>query len=1149
MFTKSARNHKITSSRQPQRLTMRLLGKISNHDLLDTDEESQCLNRGFLEPSPPPSLLPSKEPGFGVDRRELTSARTSVSTPPVGDDDSSLSLTQTDSPIFAFQEEEGGEEEEASTSAPSTTTLKKAISESFQQAKAYSYKQLLAPGLIVLISIAIGVFLKLATEQAETRLREKVFENQAKLLSALWQARLKETVGHSGIIWESVFDQSPIVTPMIVVMNNSCKENALTFQVGQTKAAFLGIGELHNPDLSDYGQCFGLPKYTKGSDLISQCENIAAIYPTKETVSHFSTNQSDIAMASFFIFAAILTAFIICHDYFLRKQIERLSNNFHQAQEIVSSLFPANVQERLFQMHSEPSVRLDDMMLTPKTTHKSTPERVQLELTMEESASSFHCEAPPPPPQVDTLESFDLVEEVELANKVLESKKSGGSERSKRSGTPSQKLQMFLSPPQLVSGVSEKIKCVKNEPIADLFPMVSVMFADIAGFTAWSSEREPAQVFRLLETIFHCFDKLANEYNVFKVETIGDCYVAVTGLPERRDDHAVAMARFAHECLTQMNNLTRKLELVLGPGTAELRMRFGIPSGPVTAGVLRGAKSRFQLFGDTVNFASRMESTGRKNRIQVSQATANHLNAAGLESWLYPRGDLVYAKGKGDVRTFWLDRPSTSARSVVDSSTGDSNSDFNLNKAGSTSTLIELKSKSKSVLIRGLSFQPNRDEPSHISDKLNERRDKLSASIHSNNKWNQVNEKYDSVREQLALEEAISGEFSDVGRQLRLIDWNSEILSKLLKKIVAVRQTQCSNQCCEDVDPRSYSEPKYLEEVREIIPLLSEEDMSKENWMDVEKLTNIDIHGIELPPNAERQLKEYVTTIACMYRSNAFHNFEHASHVLMNSLKLLNRVIATDQLLLRIDYTCAISSDPLTQFAIVFAALIHDVDHTGVTNSQLVKESAHIASLYNNKSVAEQNSLDLAWELLMEPSYKDFRPCIFSTKSELQRFRQLIVNVILATDIFDSDMKALRNSRFSKAFHMESEGTSLTTENELNLKATIVIEYIMQASDVSHTMQHWHVYKKWNEHLFAEMYSAWQVGRLGFNPSTGWFQGELSFFDNYIIPLAKKLEDCQVFGAAGNELLKFALENRKEWEKKGKELVAAYIQKYTSESE
>jgi class 3 adenylate cyclase len=77
----------------------------------------------------------------------------------------------------------------------------------------------------------------------------------------------------------------------------------------------------------------------------------------------------------------------------------------------------------------------------------------------------------------------------------------------------------------------------------------TVMFADLVGFTAWSSVREPAQVFTLLETIYSAFDKIVKRRNVFKVETIGDCYVAVTGLPEARKDHAVVMARFAYECL------------------------------------------------------------------------------------------------------------------------------------------------------------------------------------------------------------------------------------------------------------------------------------------------------------------------------------------------------------------------------------------------------------------------------------------------------------------------------------------------------------------------------------------------------------------------------------------------------------------------
>lgn len=85
---------------------------------------------------------------------------------------------------------------------------------------------------------------------------------------------------------------------------------------------------------------------------------------------------------------------------------------------------------------------------------------------------------------------------------------------------------------------------------------------------------------------------------------MGDCYVAVTGLPDPRDDHAIVIAKYAVRCLLKFNVLTKRLEANLGPGTASLGMRFGLHSGPVTAGVLRGEKSRFQLFGDTINVVS-----------------------------------------------------------------------------------------------------------------------------------------------------------------------------------------------------------------------------------------------------------------------------------------------------------------------------------------------------------------------------------------------------------------------------------------------------------------------------------------------------------------------------------------------------------------
>jgi class 3 adenylate cyclase len=208
-----------------------------------------------------------------------------------------------------------------------------------------------------------------------------------------------------------------------------------------------------------------------------------------------------------------------------------------------------------------------------------------------------------------------------------------------------------------------------TKPIADFFPETTIMFGDIVGFTAWSSTREPSQVFTLLESIYHDFDQAAKKRRVFKVETVGDCYVAVVGLPDPRKDHAVVMARFARQCLYQLSKLLKLLEESLGPDTADLGMRIGLHSGPVTGGVLRGERSRFQLFGDTMNTASRMESTGARDKIQVSEEVAELLLEAGKAHWIKPRQDLIVAKGKGEMQTYWLQIKRDPAASVISSIT------------------------------------------------------------------------------------------------------------------------------------------------------------------------------------------------------------------------------------------------------------------------------------------------------------------------------------------------------------------------------------------------------------------------------------------------------------------------------------------------
>jgi len=235
-----------------------------------------------------------------------------------------------------------------------------------------------------------------------------------------------------------------------------------------------------------------------------------------------------------------------------------------------------------------------------------------------------------------------------------------------------------------------------------------------------------------------------------------------------------------------------------------------------------------------------------------------------------------------------------------------------------------------------------------------------------------------------------------------------------------------------------------------------------------------------------------------------------------------------------------ITDDPLIRFSCLFATLIHDVDHMGVPNARLVQEAPALAKAYESRSVAEQNSVDMAWTLLLCEDYREFRRCIYTNQEEFLRFRQLTVNAVMATDIADKDLKKVRNGKWDVAF---SEGVS-DSSDLMDRKATIVIEHLIQASDVSHTMQHWHIFRKWNERLFDEMYQAYLEGRASKNPADTWYKGELGFFDFYIIPLAQKLKTCDVFGVSGDEYMTYAKNNRKEWELKGKEIVSSYLQKY-----
>ncbi len=217
----------------------------------------------------------------------------------------------------------------------------------------------------------------------------------------------------------------------------------------------------------------------------------------------------------------------------------------------------------------------------------------------------------------------------------------------------SEGLLRNVLPDEIASRLKES-----DEMIADRFDSASILFADVAGFTPMSARLEPEAVVTLLNEVFTEFDALVDERDLEKIKTIGDAYMVASGVPVPRQDHARAICDLALELLDHL--ATREF------GGHRLQMRIGVASGPVTAGIIGRKKFAYDLWGDTVNLASRMESSGMPGRIQLAGATA-----ALVSPWFTceSRGE-IEVKGKGRMESWWL----VGAKEVSDGVAGSSES-------------------------------------------------------------------------------------------------------------------------------------------------------------------------------------------------------------------------------------------------------------------------------------------------------------------------------------------------------------------------------------------------------------------------------------------------------------------------------------------
>jgi len=190
-----------------------------------------------------------------------------------------------------------------------------------------------------------------------------------------------------------------------------------------------------------------------------------------------------------------------------------------------------------------------------------------------------------------------------------------------------------------------------EQRIAESYPDTTVLFGDLAGFTPWARETDPARVVAFLDELFTRFDGLAAECGVEKIKTIGDAYMAVAGAPEPRTDHASAAMALARGMLTALAEARTRLDV-------PLELRVGLASGPVVGGVIGQRRILFDLWGDTVNIASRMESSGIPGRIQVAPSTRDLLR----DSWSFEEREPLEVKGLGRMTRYLLADVAASGR-------------------------------------------------------------------------------------------------------------------------------------------------------------------------------------------------------------------------------------------------------------------------------------------------------------------------------------------------------------------------------------------------------------------------------------------------------------------------------------------------------
>jgi len=379
-------------------------------------------------------------------------------------------------------------------------------------------------------------------------------------------------------------------------------------------------------------------------------------------------------------------------------------------------------------------------------------------------------------------------------------------------------------------------------------------------------------------------------------------------------------------------------------------------------------------------------------------------------------------------------------------------------------------------------------------------------------------------------------------------------------------------------------------------------------------------NDILFSPTLRSQIRTYVTHISSRYHHVGFHTFEHASHVMLSATKIVYMLqkqspfhkmmdstinshdMHRDNLDQEGDFVTTIYNhevekniqdlegtiyDPWIHFAISLSALLHDVGHTGLPNVQLSAESDPLSKKYGSKecmmSYAEWNSLDIGLTLLSNgEEYGEFNRVLGEGKKR-EKLHKLVTDLVLCTDIASKERRDLGMNKWKNACCQAEEAdryrrrptdetdntSSHLREHDAHSKshltklftpdaAKAISEQIMQVADVSHTMQHFSTFTKWNKHLYHEVLAAHKCGRTlahheqrrGANatnapqeihhPKENWYDSQIGFFSFYIIPLAERLDACGAF-SGDDKFAPLAVQNMEQWKEFGREITLLMV--------